>query len=53
MNNISLAYLIIVVLFFVIAAINIVISIIKYRNKNIQDYLKSKELRQKRFTNGK
>ena len=53
MNKFSLIYLIIVVLFFVIAAINIIISVIKYRNKNIQDYLKGKELRQKRFTNGK
>ena len=53
MNNISLIYLITVLLFFVIAVINIIISIVRYRKKNIQNYLSNKESRQKRFANGK
>ena len=53
MNNISLIYLITVLLFFVIAVINIIISIVRYRKKNIQNYLSSKESRQKKFANGK
>lgn len=53
MDKISLIYLIAVLLFFVIAVINIVVSIIRYRNKNIQEYLKGKEMRQNKFANGK
>lgn len=49
MDNLSMLYIGIVVFIFIIGMTNIIISIIRYRKKNISDYLKEKELRKTKF----
>ena len=49
MDNLSMLYIGIVVFIFIIGMTNIIISIIRYRKKNIGGYLKEKELRKTKF----
>ena len=49
MDNLSMLYIGIVVFIFIIGMTNIIISIIRYRKKNIDGYLKEKELRKTKF----
>ena len=53
MDNLSMLYIGIVVFIFIIGMTNIIISIIRYRKKNISSYLKEKELRKTKLKNGK
>ena len=52
MDDLSIFYIGIVVFVFIIGMANIIISIIRYRKKNIDDYLNGKELRKTKFLNG-
>ena len=52
MDNLSMLYIGIVVFIFIMGMINIIISIIRYRKKNISGYFKEKELRKTKFLNG-
>ena len=53
MDIISAVYTVFVVLFCVIAIINIVISILRYRKNNVDEYMKQKKDRKEMFLNGK
>ena len=53
MDNLSIFYMGIVVFIFIIGMANIIISIIRYRKKNIDSYLNDKELKRTRFLNEK
>lgn len=52
MDNLSLSYIGIVVLVFIAGMINVIRSIVRYRKKSVDDYLKGKELRKTKYTNG-
>lgn len=52
MDIISVVYTVFVVLFCVIAIINIVISILRYRKNNVDEYMKQKKDRKEMFLNG-
>ena len=53
MDSLSLIYLIVVVIFFIAGISNIIFSVIKYRKKSIDDYIKGKEQRKKDVIEGK
>ena len=53
MDSLSLIYFGIVVIFFIAGISNIILSVIKYRKKSIDDYIKGKEQRKKDFVYGK
>lgn len=53
MDIISVVYTVLVVLFCIVAIINIVISILRYRKNNVDEYMKQKKDRKEMFFNGK
>lgn len=53
MDSASLIYLFVVIVFCIAGLVNIIISIFRYRNKNVSDYLKEKEQRKSKYSYGK
>lgn len=53
MDIISAVYTVLVVLFCLVAIINVVISILRYRKNNVDEYMKQKKNRKEMFLNGK